>query len=69
MRSTDGWQKCSLRAIFFSSITNPATRFVNSMVYAGVGVAGAFAAIRGCLSVGQLSCVLKLREPVYQAVQ
>ncbi|MBC5659893.1 ABC transporter ATP-binding protein [Anaerosacchariphilus sp. NSJ-68] len=51
-------QKHSLRAIFYSSITNPATRFVNSMVYAGVGVAGAFAAIRGVLSVGQLSCFL-----------
>ena len=48
----------SLRAIFFSSITNPATRFVNSMVYASVGVAGAFAAIRGFLSVGQLSIFL-----------
>ena len=48
-------QKCSLRAIFFSSITNPSTRFVNSMVYASVGVVGAFAAIRGMLSVGQLS--------------
>ena len=51
-------QKHSLRAIFYSSITNQATRFVNSMVYAGVGVAGAFAAIRGALSVGQLSCFL-----------
>ncbi|MCI8270345.1 MAG: ABC transporter ATP-binding protein [Lachnospiraceae bacterium] len=49
---------CSLRAIFFSSITNPATRFVNSMVYASVGVAGAYAAIRGILSVGQLSIFL-----------
>ena len=44
----------SLKAIFFSSITNPATRFVNSLVYASVGVAGAFAAVRGYLSVGQL---------------
>lgn len=51
-------QKCSLRAIFFSSITNPATRFVNSLVYASVGVVGAFAAIRGMLSVGQLSIFL-----------
>ena len=48
----------SLRAIFYSSITNPATRFVNSMVYASVGAAGAFAAIRGFLSVGQLSIFL-----------
>ncbi len=51
-------RSCSLRAIFFSSITNPSTRFVNSMVYASVGVVGAFAAIRGLLSVGQLSVFL-----------
>lgn len=51
-------QKCSLQAIFFSSITNPATRFVNSLVYTGVGVTGALAAISGRLSVGQLSCFL-----------
>ena len=49
---------CSLRAIFFSSITNPATRFVNGLVYASVGIAGAFAAVRGILTVGQLSCFL-----------
>ncbi len=51
-------QKYSLRAIFFSSITNPATRFVNSMVYASVGIVGAWAAVRGMLSVGQLSVFL-----------
>lgn len=51
-------RSCSLRAIFFSSITNPATRFVNSLVYAGVGIAGAFSAILGGISVGQLSCFL-----------
>lgn len=51
-------EKCSLKAIFFSSITNPATRFVNSLVYAGVGVFGAFIAIRGGISVGRLSCFL-----------
>lgn len=51
-------QRYSLRAIFFSSITNPSTRFVNSIVYASVGVTGAFAAIRGLLSVGQLSIFL-----------
>ncbi len=51
-------QKCSLQAIFFSSITNPATRFVNSLVYTGVGITGAFLAIRGGISVGQLSCLL-----------
>ena len=51
-------QKCSLKAIFFSSITNPATRFVNSLVYAGVGIFGAYVAIRGGISVGRLSCFL-----------
>lgn len=49
---------CSLKAIFFSSITNPATRFVNSLVYAGVGIFGAFVAIRGGISVGRLTCFL-----------
>ena len=51
-------QKCSLKAIFFSSITNPVTRFVNSLVYAGVGVFGALVAIKGGISVGRLSCFL-----------
>lgn len=51
-------QKSSLRAIFFSSLTNPATRFVNSLVYAGVGVFGALTAIGNGISVGQLSCFL-----------
>ena len=51
-------QKYSLRAIFFSSITNPSTRFVNSLVYATVGVVGAFTAIAGGISVGQLSSLL-----------
>ena len=51
-------EKCSLKAIFFSSLTNPCTRFVNSLVYAGVGIFGAFVAIRGGISVGQLSCFL-----------
>ena len=50
--------KCSLKAIFFSSITNPSTRFVNSLVYAGVGILGAFVAIRGGITVGRLSCLL-----------
>lgn len=48
----------SLKATFFSSITNPATRFVNSLVYASVGIAGAFAAVKGLLSVGQLASFL-----------
>lgn len=51
-------QECSLKAIFFSSITNPATRFVNSLVYTGVGITGAFFAIRGNISVGMLACLL-----------
>ncbi|MCI9048139.1 MAG: ABC transporter ATP-binding protein [Hungatella sp.] len=48
----------SLQATFFSSITNPATRFVNGLVYASVGVAGAYAAVNGLLSVGKLSSFL-----------
>lgn len=51
-------QKYSLRATFFSSTTNPATRFVNNLVYAGVGIVGALFALTGRLSVGQLSCFL-----------
>ena len=51
-------EKCSLRAIFFSSLTNPCTRFVNSLVYTGGGLTGAFAVLRGGLSVGQLTCFL-----------
>ncbi len=49
---------CSLKAVFFSSITNPATRFVNSLVYTGVGVTGAVGVINGSLSVGQLTSFL-----------
>ena len=48
----------SLRAIFFSSLTNPCTRFVNSLVYTGVGITGAFSVINGGISVGQLSVFL-----------
>ena len=51
-------EKYSLRATFFSSITNPATRFVNNLVYAGVGIVGAFFAIHGMLSVGRLTSFL-----------
>lgn len=51
-------QKCSLKAIFFSSITNPSTRFVNSLVYAGVGIVGAVIAIKGGITVGQLTSFL-----------
>ena len=49
---------CSLKATFFSSITNPATRFVNSMVYAAVGITGAWGVIRGLLTIGQLTSFL-----------
>ena len=51
-------EKCSLRAVFYSSITNPSTRFVNSLVYTGVGLTGAISAISGGISVGQLSAFL-----------
>lgn len=51
-------QKVSLRAIFFSSITNPCTRFVNSVVYAGVGISGALIAIAGGITVGNLTSFL-----------
>lgn len=51
-------EKASLQATFFSSLTNPCTRFVNSLVYTGVGLAGAFSATRGFLTIGQLSCFL-----------
>ena len=49
---------CSLKAIFFSSITNPSTRFANGLVYTGVGIVGAISAMQGLISVGQLSCFL-----------
>ena len=51
-------KKASLRAIFFSSLVNPCTRFVNSVVYAGVGLTGALVAIAGGISVGNLTCFL-----------
>lgn len=51
-------EKCSLRAIFFSSLTNPCTRFVNSVVYAAVALTGAIVAINGGMTVGTLSCFL-----------
>ena len=56
----DRLQKCSLRAIFFSSLVNPSTRFVNSLVYAAVGITGAISVIAtgGAFSVGNLSCFL-----------
>ena len=51
-------EKCSLQATFFSSLTNPATRFINSVVYAGVGLTGSLSAIGGLITVGELSCFL-----------
>lgn len=51
-------QKYSLDAIFYSSLVNPCTRFINSMIYAGVGITGAIAALNGRLSVGGLTCFL-----------
>ncbi|MDO5146847.1 MAG: ABC transporter ATP-binding protein [Eubacteriales bacterium] len=51
-------EACSLQAIFYSSLTNPATRFVNSIVYASVALSGAVSALGGGLSVGQLTCLL-----------
>ena len=55
-------QKCSLKAIFFSSLTNPCTRFVNSMVYAGVALTGAMIAMTGGMSVGSLTCFLNYAD-------
>ena len=54
----DRLRECSLQATFFSSLTNPCTRFVNSLVYAGVGLTGALAAVSGMLTVGGLSSFL-----------
>ncbi len=54
----DELQEASLKATFFSSITNPSTRFINSLVYAGVGIFGALQVVRGSLSVGYLTCFL-----------
>ena len=55
----NGWlREAALKATFFSSLTNPCTRFVNSVVYAGVGLTGALAAIGGWISVGSLTCFL-----------
>lgn len=51
-------ESCSLKATFFSSLTNPMTRFVNSVVYAAVGLSGAFFAVHGMITVGGLSCFL-----------
>jgi len=51
-------ERCSLKATFFSSLTNPMTRFVNSVVYAAVGLSGAFFAVHGMITVGGLSCFL-----------
>lgn len=62
-------QKFSLRAVFFSSLTNPCTRFVNAVIYAGVAVSGAFSVLAGGLTVGGLSAFFKLCQPIHKAVQ
>ena len=54
----DRLRDCSLKAVFFSSLVNPCTRFVNSLVYAGVGISGALIAINGGISIGMLTCFL-----------
>ena len=54
----DRLERCSMRATFFSSLVNPTTRLINNLIYAGVGMAGALAAIGGGLTVGGLSCFL-----------
>ena len=54
----DRLEKCARKAVFFSSLTNPSTRFVNNIVYAAVAVFGALSAVGGNLTVGQLSCFL-----------
>ena len=59
---------CSLKATFFSSITNPATRFVNSMVYAAVGITGAWGVIRGLLTDRAADQLFKLCQSVYKAI-
>ncbi|MCR5177962.1 MAG: ABC transporter ATP-binding protein/permease [Lachnospiraceae bacterium] len=51
-------QKCSLKAVFYSSLTNPTTRFINSLIYMGVGVGGAFFALRGAITIGKLAAFL-----------
>lgn len=56
--TNDRLEKASLKATFYSSLTNPCTRFVNSLVYAAVGITGAFFVIGNALSIGQLSCFL-----------
>ena len=61
--------KYSLRAIFFSSITNPSTRFVNSLVYTGVGLTGAFSVVAGGMTVGQLSAFLSYANQYNEALQ
>lgn len=54
----DRLNECGVRALFFSALTNPCTRFVNGLVYAGVGIFGAVSALNGRISIGQLSCFL-----------
>ncbi|MBQ2389961.1 MAG: ABC transporter ATP-binding protein [Clostridia bacterium] len=57
-KTNDQLEKCTLKATFFSSLTNPGTRFVNSLVYAGVALVGALLAANGAITVGALTCFL-----------
>lgn len=59
-------KKAGLKAIFYSSITNPSTRFVNSIVYAGVGITGAILCLRGMVTIGQLTCLLSYSKQYTQ---
>ncbi len=60
--ANDNLSRVSLKAIFFSSTTNPSTRFINGLVYAGVGVFGALAALSGNISIGGLTCFLSYAD-------
>ena len=61
-------QDCSTKAVFYSSITNPSTRFINSVIYAAVALAGAFAVLTGGLTVGGLTCLLSYANQYTQTV-
>ncbi len=65
----DELEKSSLKAIFYSSLTNPCTRFINNVIYAGVGLTGALAAVGGSVTVGGLASFPQLCQSVYKTVQ
>lgn len=62
-------KECSQKAVFYSSLTNPSTRFVNNVIYAGVALVGAFMIPGGALTVGGLSVLLSYAEPVHETIQ